>query len=670
MIQNNIKIELYNGELLDYESPESLGIKLNRVVDDLNNPSKRFGEFSYTFNLPKSKNNIRVFEFPDTKGRTRIFIGKSFQCRVFNGSELLLDGLIELQSFDSDSLKCLFYSKVTQLLDDLKGKKLVDMISLPTIPWDYEQTIIDHLNGSKASEHIEFGLCFYRTFFMQGADPSVVVSSSGFISEANLGYHYNYVNSFLGFTNKNPLYFTQLPPQFYLTSLMNGMLEDAGWSLGGSFFQNPDIRKIVIPFVGDSETYSGAIVTGVTTYLNLNKLLPDVNQTDFLSGVINAFNLYFTIDPIKKQINFETYNTLFGSSVNPYDVTNRLDLSTVVISNSESNTRLSFSSDDSNELALGFNRVLDYKNLSNNNPTYFLNTNIDIRASIGSPRITDTYNQNAFENLFNKVSGDQEIKIEFSASNYFPYTIINEVNITGGTTTTPQLWTIGIPLISPQTPQDNNGYNYAEDGQNFAVGNDGNSWSYDGGLKMYYYYGAGLYDFKVQNHKDYKSFLYINIATGGTATVPTSVKVPIHFLSPFKLLTVTEKSDLISQMSNYTGLSYSTNEVGAEAHSLLTTFYNVANTGNTHTPTSFSLTLGSNPNFYSPNLYSEFHQLKYDRLENGHILKGVMQMNSFDWKQMQINRTIRFNDLLYQLVSIKNYDPVDQSCELTLLRKL
>lgn len=58
---SNIDILIDNQYHLDYETAESLGLKLSKKVLDQNDLTKRFGEFSYSFSVPKTKVNSTIF---------------------------------------------------------------------------------------------------------------------------------------------------------------------------------------------------------------------------------------------------------------------------------------------------------------------------------------------------------------------------------------------------------------------------------------------------------------------------------------------------------------------------------------------------------------------------------------------------------------------------------
>lgn len=672
MFVSNLKIVLDNGSQLDYEDASSLGIKLNRVVDDFNNPSKRFGEFSYTFSIPKNKINRIAFEFPDAKGRTRVFNGKQFGCKILNNNDLIHDGIIELKSFDKDSYNLLFFSSVTQLLDELKSKKLIDIESLPIIPWNNEQTVIAHINNNYTIDQkdFQFLMAFYVPPVMTGATGQGITSNLK--DEDVFGYYYGYLTSNLNYGNKNPFgYYQKFPPAIYLRSIIRAMLADAGWTLGGTFFEDQDIKRLIVPFTGNAEDFTGSISSG---QLDLNKVLPDIGQSEFLNSVINLFNLYFTIDVKGKQINFETFNTMFRSTFNPYDITNKIDTESIQISKPDTEPKISFTSDSNNALVAGYNRIFDYSAViaGEKHPTWAMNVNNVLRVSMSKPKLTETYNKDAYSSHWNKTSGEKEIKLNFAPCNYYSYAIINERSRTNTTYSSAKYglpaFSVGIPLISDQTPQDSKGKFFSQEGEDYCKGNDVANMAYDGGLKLLYYYGLVAYDFPLTGSSSptvaYNQFSWIGIATGGTCVQPTMRRVVVPIASPYKLLNNREKNDLVTTISNFTGEKYS--KAGAEAQGLLTTWYSASKADDGHIYSNFSLTMGEDSLY--PNLYSKFHESKYNNLRNGSLLKATMTMNSFDWSEMQIYRPVLYDREVYRLVSINNYDPINQIAEINLLK--
>lgn len=651
---------------LDYEQQTDIPIKLNRVVDDLNDPSKRFGEFSYSFKLPKTKNNGRLFGFPDVKGRTRIFIGKTFDLQLIVDSEVIADGSIELLSFDGQDYKCSFFSKFTQLNDSMKGLKLSDINSLPIINWDFENTIISHIEAnhfnSDDTTHV-FPYVFYQTHFMSGATLTVP-------DESFMTFHYNNYFPDLSFAGKNPTYYSAYPPAFFLMTVVENLFKRIGWSFGGSFFQRPELKRIIIPFTGKPEDYQSAI-TGTTGNfkLNLNKMLPDTAMSDFLKSIINLFNLYFTIEPESKKINFETYDVLFTKN-NPYSITNKIDFKTISISQPNANVGINFTEDNNNNLVGGNDRIYDYSNF-NRFPSYTIATANSTRGiTLGEELLTKKYSSGTFNNVFNKVDESKNIKLVFSPTNVINYSAINNklfntVTSWSNNTLSPLAVVSSIPIISVQTPFDNNDKFYSDEKtKTFAEGNNPTDQTYEGGLKLCWWLQNARYNGGItgSSNSTVSDWLYVDIATGATGSIPRSRSVRLTVCSPFKLLKPTEFNRLTSSVDS----SLSDVQL-AESFYLASLYYTCGLTGSTfYNATDYSLTLSSDSLY--PNIYSVFHANKYRRLEYGSVLEATINIDSFDWNKMKINQCLEYDNELYQLISLKNYDPINEKASIQLLK--
>jgi len=283
-MSRNLRIVTYTGKELDYVSPESLNIRLNRVADDLKDPSNRFGEYSYTFSLPMTKNNMEIFNYGGAPDVPNSFKTNPMDARLYDDDKLVIDGHIEIRTI-SNTYDCVFYSKLTQLIDGIKDKSLQDIKSLPHITgftWadyltgnSFEQYIENHINADyKNSDEAnwQFPFCYYNTVYTPNAVYTGTTDFGGRPFDTNIDkQNYYYVLNNTTNPTPNEFYYHQFPLAWYLKPILEGILKDAGWNLGGSFFENEDIKKIIIPFTGDSDIYDRATyctptgITGSTT---------------------------------------------------------------------------------------------------------------------------------------------------------------------------------------------------------------------------------------------------------------------------------------------------------------------------------------------------------------------------------------------------------------------
>lgn len=686
---NNLKIEIENGRYLEYNKPEDLGIKLNRIVDDFQNPSKRFGEFSYTFSLPRTKNNDAVFEYPDVKGRTKIFVGKSFECKVFNNNQLLIDGIIELSGVSFDTYECQFYSRFTQLVDAVGTKLLTDLTYMPLvnvsteIPGaNFEKWVINHIEAGYEDcdeAYWQYPLIYYRTMYAP-----YTVTQQGSLAYQNLLniYTSTYPQSEVFLPpphteKRNWIYYHQIPPAFYLVPIVKNIFSEAGWSLSGSWIERSEIKKIVIPYNGSGTFAYPREEFGAK--VNMNKLLPKFKQIDFLKSIISLFNLYFFVDPNKKEIVIEDYNVLFNATDNPYDITRNVDLDTVS-KNSEFDSVVSveFNASDNNKQVGGDNSAPQFI-LEPGVCRYVLPDNGTLFTAG-----LDIYPDSEAVIFNNKIGGTKSIKIQFETPNLMGIKLNTLTNRVGGDARTDgELATvpISLPIISKQTKSKNEGYGFYEDTGDTFLQNKPDTMQYEGNISLMYYYGqvrynghgtAGATGYTGDEwNGSFRDVAYINIATGGTGSVPTGRKVIIPYASPYQLVRKEEEPKIIKYIDDLVNgenfLTYQT----AELQSLLRTFYMAGSTGSTEYPTTpYSLILGGGDDLRYDTIYTYYHKKKYDNLVNSNKLKCKMLMNENDWREMTIDRPIRFNDELYRIISIKNYDPILNTASLELLKKV
>jgi hypothetical protein len=658
---NNIKIQLYDGSLIDYISAESLGIKFSRIADNFNDPSKKYGDFSYTFNLPKTKNNDRIFEFPDAKGRTGIFNGKSFECRVFNNNELLLDGIIELTTVNRDSYGCNFYSNFTLLVDELKDKNLKDLkydpINIAAFSNNVERFIVSHINADYENSDeadFQFPLIKYTTFFSPDLNFSDREGNSEIAKENRFEKIYNnYRNFIIPATEiSNGLYFHQLPPAFYLVFYLKKIFEEAGFELSGSWINKSEIKRIIIPFIGDSIDRSG-LYNPTNNTLNLKLFFLDIKQIDFLKNILLYFNLYIVTDFKKKTIKLESFQEI-NKLLNPYNITSKLDFDTVKKEKNNLDVILNYKENDNNNKSGVILPITtqDKFLLEFNNYIYFHQI-IYNRYQIP---FFDYYNTVLnINNLVNKNFGNKTINFDINVPNYNTILLDNYRNINNTTIDIDGFEFfrnfISIPILTVDTL--NNAPLFFEEGENtYPLANRPDKMNYNGDMMLVYYYGRNVN----QNKK------WINVITGGTPTTPTFSKIYIPFSSPY-LTNVGTFLDLFDTYINSSLNISDTFEVSAVGR----TYYDNVSGSSTFYNTPYSLTLKDNSVY--PNVYSEYHKDKYSQLATSNILKAKMRMDENDWREMTIDRLVEFDDEYYRIIAIKNYDPINRTADIELIKK-
>ena len=663
----NIKILVNNSRFeLDYESATDLGIKFNRVVDDLQDLGSRKGDFSYTFKLPITDINKQAFNFADTHATKRVFVNQTYDCQVLNNNKLLLEGLIELTGLQNGYFNAVFYSKFTELLDGLTGTKLNELKTFDNITsWDFEVTMHNHIDAGFANSDeadYQFPFVFYNTFHTPFSllDTAGTDDRSRSFGEPDDDYqnHYYMLNSqkLAAVKSENSVFFHQMPLAIYMKTILEKLLESAGWSLGGSFFDRADMKKIIMLYTGDNDVYDRARVLAAdsesgTIELRLEEFLPDMDGIEFIKGLINTFNLYFFIDTKQRSISFETYNTLFNTTTNPYNITDKVDHSTAVFSRIEDyDPSVTF------KVGSSANQRID-------GDSQILTDNTDLSTGTFA-KGTDEH----FSNVFNKQGLTQgTISVPFGEPAIKKFILRNDYNFAGADLIAGD-WNVFVPNISKQSPTDNANKKFFKKESHSTLFNTEDLMTHTGSPTLMFYYGVSQNDHIPKVGKGFaKDFMYVNMPENASNS---NLRLP--YCSPFQYKSKESRGNIEDYLTLINGDfgTYGKTRLAAEATYLQGLFFNMGTiASNEELETEFSLTFSDDDTLHDT-LYTKFHRPKYSRYKDSELLSAVMQMSSVDWDEMQINRCIEYNNEYYHIVSIENYDPVLGISNINLIKVL
>lgn len=624
-MNNNVKLITELGELI-LGKEESINITLNRIVDDLTEIDNRFQDFTYEFSIPRIKQNELVFDNAGALNKKNPFNpNTNINTKLYNNNILLLDGIINLIGINEEEYKCKLNSKFKEFIDDI-GKKKLNTLNFPLITWEYEKSIIDHINSgytnSDQTTH-QFPLIFYSTYFCEYSVYKDFVDNRGFKFSADDAYQ----NFYYLITNKNTnrMYAHQLPPAIYLVSIIKQIFIDSGWGLGGQFFNDENIKKIIYLYAGDDDIYdqaTGSVSGSTTTTLQLGKFLPDITQSEFIQSIINTFNLYIIVDTKNKIVSFETYNNLFSDNYNPYDITKLIDGKSVNYKYVENNDPSINFVKANNQLVNGDNKVL-----KNYGEYYYDNIWLNCNK--------DNYNK-----TYNKEGTTDTIKVGFSEPTTKEIVIYD---IFGGY--------ISIPNISKQTPTNNNSKKFNNATGDTYVMNNESTITYAGKGSLMYYYGIA------------NSFsLGIPIAYSGV-----SYSTNIGIASPWQISNF-HRNRIQTILTNVNESNKNSKNVITSTYLQRLWQYKIwESSAPINDETDYSLVFDDD-DYLHETLYTKFHANKYNQLKHGVLLEGRMIMSPVDWQEMQMQRPIKYNGNIYRLISI-NYNPIKGLAEIQLISK-
>ncbi|MFI8379625.1 PKD domain-containing protein [Leeuwenhoekiella sp. NPDC079379] len=241
MINEKLYIE---NKLVDI-LPNSISRKLQ--INDFGEVANRQSNYSNTIKLPKTSNNIKLFDFLGVNGSNSRSPYKKLKCRyVVNGITLISDGYATIKA-TSEYFEVVVYDGIIDLSERLNGKVLSDL--------DYE-------------------------------DMNHIINSSTYLDSKNNTEGYVYaIGDFGKPFNSNTIQIDGQVPAIYVHTLFDKILKGVGVTYQGDFFTT-------------NTDYLSEVITPKQGYEVINEL-PDYEEFgDGSASVVNRFktsNTYFSL---------------------------------------------------------------------------------------------------------------------------------------------------------------------------------------------------------------------------------------------------------------------------------------------------------------------------------------------------------------------------------------
>jgi hypothetical protein len=132
---SNLLIKI-NGESVEFD--EDVNISFKKGIVDVNDINSRKGDYSFTFTIPLTSKNKRVFRFFYNKNERNRFIKSNFgvfPCQVFRGGNLIIDGVFKVRSIN----------KRTTSIEEIEGNIISSVTEFSNL---FDKTSLDQLSFS------------------------------------------------------------------------------------------------------------------------------------------------------------------------------------------------------------------------------------------------------------------------------------------------------------------------------------------------------------------------------------------------------------------------------------------------------------------------------------------------------------------------------------------
>ena len=228
MISSRHYIELWvNGKMVELEDQDSLGIRLNAVLFNPTKVTTTKSEYSFSFDVPSTPNNDRIFNYANNLSRLNKFHGRYTAKVVADGDEIF-NGSMIIEKYDASKkmYSCNLVNVKTNTLEDIfKEKKLTDY------KWmiDYSgATTINAVNSDMSSK-------YYFPFLSYG------VFQKDYISSDQVGN--TYTSKFL-IDKYCKFYHSSFFPSINVSEEIRQLFEKEGYTVNGSLFTDPWLSNV------------------------------------------------------------------------------------------------------------------------------------------------------------------------------------------------------------------------------------------------------------------------------------------------------------------------------------------------------------------------------------------------------------------------------------------
>lgn len=130
MLYKNHYVELYiNGQLTELESQESLNLRIDNVLFEPVKAVTKQVEYSYSFSLPATPNNNKIFDHANILSKPNKFHNR-YSAKVYADGELIFDGSLTVRRFSGGMYECNLVNIKTNSIEDIFGESKLDRKSV------------------------------------------------------------------------------------------------------------------------------------------------------------------------------------------------------------------------------------------------------------------------------------------------------------------------------------------------------------------------------------------------------------------------------------------------------------------------------------------------------------------------------------------------------------
>lgn len=227
MLQSNATLDIIvNGQMVDILDRSSINLRINNVIYNPTEIKSKQAEYSFSFNLPTTPNNNRIFDYANELSKLNKF-KNIYNCEVYVDGDLIFNGSLRISSIKKGFYNVNLVSIKINTLEDIFG----DM-TMNEIDWKIPFESVGSINTYNADLNSEvfFPLVSYGVF---QKSPSY----------SNFSDIENYTSKFV-FDKSNRWYYETFNPSMSLLGIVKRAFEQKGYKVEGNIFEDDIVNKL------------------------------------------------------------------------------------------------------------------------------------------------------------------------------------------------------------------------------------------------------------------------------------------------------------------------------------------------------------------------------------------------------------------------------------------
>ena len=227
MLQSNAALDIIvNGQMVDILDRSSINLRINNVIYNPTEIKSKQAEYSFSFNLPTTPNNNRIFDYANELSKLNKF-KNIYNCEVYVDGDLIFNGSLRISSIKKGFYNVNLVSIKINTLEDIFG----DM-TMNEIDWKIPFESVGSINTYNADLNSEvfFPLVSYGVFQKSP-------------SSSNFSDIENYTSKFV-FDKSNRWYYETFNPSMSLLGIVKRAFEQKGYKVEGNIFEDDIVNKL------------------------------------------------------------------------------------------------------------------------------------------------------------------------------------------------------------------------------------------------------------------------------------------------------------------------------------------------------------------------------------------------------------------------------------------